>query len=265
MIAKKVIASAIDSAVEQFIIETSPRTRWRQALVGYASAMDTLFIEARNRIGPTYELPETLLKNAKTVIAYFLPFTEAVAVQGEAGQVSFSSDAWAYAYIETNELLVNIGQSVAGVLAGAGFGAVALPPTHHFDTEKLVSDWSHKHAGFIAGLGTWGLHHMLITESGCCGRFGSVVTDAPLEPSARPIADYCLYRAKGTCGICVSRCVTQALTRETFDRHSCYGECLRNEKHHSDKGWADVCGQCAIFAPCSFRKPVAGIIGGKAN
>ena len=52
--------------------------------------------------------------------------------------------------------------------------------------------------------------------------------------------------------------VEKLLTKAAFDRHRCYGECLRNEEFHKDKGWADVCGQCAIFVPCSFRAPGQG-------
>lgn len=258
MIVKEDLALTIEEAVKGFNVEKSPRTRWRKPLVGCADAADPLFEGAKLRIGPTYDLPATLLPNARTVIAYFVPFTEAAAVPDKSGETSFSSDAWAYAYIETNDLLARIGQLLGDSLKNAGYEGVALPPTHHFDTERLVSDWSHKHAGFIAGLGTWGLHQMLITSSGCCGRFGSVVTDAFIEPTPRPKEESCLYRARGTCGACVRRCRAEALTYEAFDRHRCYGECLRNESYHADKGWADVCGKCAIFVPCSFKSPAAG-------
>jgi epoxyqueuosine reductase QueG len=258
MIAKDDLAQTIEQAIREFASEHSPRTDWRKPLAGYAAAKDPLFEEARQRIGSTYELPTTLLPDACTVIAYFIPFSEAAAVQEKPGELSFSSDAWAYAYIETNDLLVQIGLSVADLLKKSGYDGIALPPTHHFDTERLVSDWSHKHAGFIAGLGTWGLHRMVITESGCCGRFGSVVTNAFFEPTPRPTQERCLYLDRGGCGACVRRCQTGALTHEAFDRHRCYAECLRNESHHADKGWADVCGQCAIFVPCSFRSPAAG-------
>lgn len=255
---KEAITLTIEKTIAGFICEQSPKTEWRKPLVGYAAAEDELFAEVRRRVGPTYELPTTLLKGARAVIAYFVPFTEAVAFPGKPGEGSLSSDAWAYAYIETNILLERIGQAVAGHLKTMGYEGTALPPTHHFDTERLVSDWSHKHAGFIAGLGTWGLHQMLITGAGCCGRFGSVVTSAFFEPSSRPAEELCLYRDRETCGVCVRRCKTGALTFDRFDRHRCYAECLRNESHHADKGWADVCGKCAIFVPCSFQSPAAG-------
>jgi hypothetical protein len=49
-------------------------------------------------------------------------------------------------------------------LEKSDFRSVILPPTHNFDEKKLISDWSHKHIGFIAGLGKFGLHQMLITK-----------------------------------------------------------------------------------------------------
>jgi hypothetical protein len=34
---------------------------------------------------------------------------------------------------------------------------------------------------------------MLITEKGCNGRFGSLITSAKLKPSEKPDYEYCLY------------------------------------------------------------------------
>ena len=53
--------------------------------------------------------------------------------------------------------------------------------THNFDEAKLVSYWSQKHVAYMAGLGKFGLHHMIITEKGCCGRLGSIVTNAKIS------------------------------------------------------------------------------------
>ncbi|MCJ7751437.1 MAG: S-layer homology domain-containing protein, partial [Armatimonadetes bacterium] len=39
---------------------------------------------------------------------------------------------------------------LAAVLEKEGFRSADLPPTHNFDTETLMSDWSHKHIAYIA-------------------------------------------------------------------------------------------------------------------
>jgi hypothetical protein len=117
------------------------------------------------------------------VIAYFLPFDPAIPRSNHRG--TFSSEAWAVAYIETNRLIAGINERINGLLEHAGFRGTRLPATHNFDEEQLMSDWSHKHVAYIAGIGSFGHHHMLITDKGCCGRLGSVVTDAAIVPTPR--------------------------------------------------------------------------------
>ena len=75
-----------------------------------------------------------------------------------------------------------------------------------------ASTWSERHAAYVAGLGTFSLSKHLITEKGLCGRFGSVITDAPLEVTPRPYTDpyeYCTF-----CGACVPRCPARAISVE---------------------------------------------------
>ena len=74
-----------------------------------------------------------------------------------------------------------------------------------------MSDWSHKHVAYIAGLGSFGRHHMLITDKGCCGRIGSVVTDAAIPATPRSDRERCLFKADGSCGKCLERCPILAL------------------------------------------------------
>ena len=62
-----------------------------------------------------------------------------------------------------------------------------------------MSDWSHKHVAYIAGIGSFGHHHMLITNKGCCGRLGSVVTDAVIAPTSRVDRERCLFKFDGSC------------------------------------------------------------------
>ena len=121
-----------------------------------------------------------------------------------------------------------------------------------------MSDWSHKHVAYVAGLGTFGLHHMLITAQGCGGRLGTLVTDATIKATPRPAHEACLYKHNGTCGACVERCVAGALTETgaNFDRHACYSVCLQNAERHADLGLADVCGRCAVGVPCTSTDPV---------
>ncbi len=47
-----------------------------------------------------------------------------------------------------------------------------------FIVKTMACAWSHKSAAAIAGLGSFGLHRMLITDAGCAGRCGSLLGPA---------------------------------------------------------------------------------------
>lgn len=228
-------------------------TRWQPPLVAFAAADDPLFPEVHNQVSPTHALPADLLVDARTVIVYFIPFHEDVVTSNIAGVPC--SREWAVAYIETNRLIADLNQHLAGWLAGRGYSGVATPATHNFDPQKLISDWSHRHIAYIAGLGSFGLNNMLITAKGCCGRLGSLVTNLIIEPTPRTGVETCLYKQRGLCRKCVGRCVNAALTEEGFDRHRCYAMCLVNADRYSELGLTDVCGKCLVNVPCSRLSP----------
>jgi epoxyqueuosine reductase QueG len=223
--------------------------------VAYADAADPLFTELKNIVSSSHAVPTDFLPDAQTVIAYFLAFESSVVESNISGQGS--SRAWATAYVETNALISNLNQALAQELKKHGYRAVLIPPTHNFDRERLISDWSHRHAAYIAGLGKFGLNNMLITAKGCCGRVGTLVTNALIEPTTRADNEYCLYHLDGSCGICVQRCVNEALSEESFNRQRCYAMCLENAARFRDLGLADVCGKCLVGVPCSQVNPTA--------
>lgn len=253
------LQSAIADEISSFAISQEPHTSWKAPLVGIADAHDTLFLRLKEVVQPRHALPGDLLPSARSVVAFFLPFDDAVPGSNYVGR--YVSETWARAYVETNALIAAINRRLSAELADRSYRAACIPATHNFDAETLMSSWSHKHAAYIAGLGTFGLHHMLITPQGCAGRLGTLVTDAAILPTPRPTHEACLYKHNGTCGACVSRCVVTALTTsgDAFDRHACYALCLENGDRHAQFGLADVCGKCASGVPCSTSDPVANL------
>ena len=119
-----------------------------------------------------------------------------------------------------------------------------------------MSAWSHRHVAYIAGLGTFGLNRMLITEKGCGGRIGSIVTELELAPDERIKGDHCLYLHNGSCTACLDRCPCRALQKDNFNRQKCYERLLENEARLQLEGYADVCGKCCCGLPCSVKNPV---------
>lgn len=246
----------IEQLVKAYIVDfaKSSHTGWGRPHIGYARADDPLFGKLKEIVRPTHELPQDFLKEARTVITFFLPFREDVVKSNEEGR--YSSKLWGTAYIETNRLINEMNKHLKNELNERGYQAAYVPATHNFDQETLMSDWSHRSAAYIAGVGTFGLNHMLITESGCCGRIGSLITDMEVEPTARYSRELCLYRAGGSCGRCVDKCVNEALHLEGLDRHRCYKMLLENVERLSDlESLADVCGKCMVGVPCSTYIP----------
>ncbi len=251
---KERIIGLINEFVKEYKSEKDTFTDWESPLVAFADAHDPLFLKLKEAVSKTHKLPTEFLRKAETVISYFLPFQEETVMSNVGGK--YCSKEWAIAYIETNRLSMDLNNFLAQELSKIGFESRVLPPTHNFNTEKLISDWSHKHVAFIAGLGRLGFHRMLITEKGCCGRLGSLITSAKIEPTKRPNKEFCLYMHNGSCMECVKKCTFGALKEDLYDRHKCYRVCLLNADFHSEVGFADVCGKCACGVPCSFTNPV---------
>jgi len=252
------LGQEIKAVVDDRSRTATVRTRWSDPLIGFADTNDPLFDRLKTVVRPSHTLPADLLPNARSVIVYFLPFAKEIPRGNRKGH--FASTAWAVAYVETNQLIRDINRHLAGILKSKGYQCADLPPTHNFDTTELMSDWSHKHAAYIAGLGTFGRHRLLITDKGCCGRLGSLITDAALPPTRRPTAEFCLSKSGAPCRVCIRKCVTGALSDDGFDRRRCYALLLENAALHKKEGLADVCGKCSTIVPCSFANPVKRLL-----
>ena len=244
--------------IKQFVKHYSEtrdvKTKWKEPLVAYADATDDMFYNLKNVVSPSHALPKDFLPEAKTVVAYFIPFDEIIVKSNIVGKES--SQIWAKSYIETNQLILDLNTFIKSELHKSGYESNIIPATHNFNEKKLISDWSHRHVAFIAGLGKFGLNNMLITDSGCCGRIGSFITDLKIEPTKRENGENCLYKHMNVCKKCVDRCVNNALDVDYFDRNKCYDMCLYNAELHSDVGLADVCGKCLVNIPCSTINPL---------
>ncbi|HKM39082.1 MAG TPA: epoxyqueuosine reductase [bacterium] len=254
---------AIRALIQEFITEyaalypqkQSTDTTWQTPLVSYADAADSMFKELKRLVSFSHAMPADLLPGARSIIAYFLPFEPSIPESNVVGRES--SDSWAMAYVETNNLIADLNKALAQELEQQGYKVAVLPATHDFDRVRLISNWSHRHVAYIAGLGKFGLNNMLITAKGCCGRIGTLVTDIPLKATLRPKGEYCLYKVDGSCGVCVDRCVNNALFPELFDRQRCWAMCQENAVRFRHMGPASVCGKCLVGLPCSHANPMA--------
>lgn len=227
---------------------------WGEPLVRAVSSDRKEILALKETVSPRHLSPLEILPDAKGIVCFFVPFDVKVSESNIGGR--YASAEWARAYILTNELIAEISDGIERFLNARGFRAGKIPATHNFDAETLLSDWSHRHVAAAAGLGTFGINNMLITDRGCCGRLGSVVTNCEFEYGDEgAMAERCLFKRDGSCGACLKKCFTGAYADNGYDRHRCYAVCLENAAHHADIGYADVCGKCLVGLPCSAKDP----------
>lgn len=249
------LAAMIASTIEAEVAGAETATAYRTPLVAFAPADDPGFAVLPQVVDPMHKLPEDLLPGARSVLAFFIPFNPRV-VEANAASRTLVAREWAVAYVETNALIDRITRRLIARLAARGVRAAAERATHNFDPDQLVSWWSHKSVAVITGLGSFGLHHMVITDAGCAGRLGSLVLDVDLPARGEPGKERCLYFHDGSCQACVSRCPIGALDVEAgIDRQRCYQRCLEVAEAYKALGPADVCGKCVI-GPCAFAPAV---------
>ena len=194
---------------------------YAEPLIGFASTDDALFTTEYKKEGvihPEYQSPEEWLPGAKTVISFFLPFTEAVKESNRSktdapytdGIPQRCSTEWLHARIEGQAFVNLMTAHIQTVLETAGYKSVC--PTTSGALRMItpyISTWSERHAAYAAGLGTFGLSKGLITEKGMAGRFGSVITNAEFHPNIRPYSDPFAYCTM--CGVCMKRCPVDAI------------------------------------------------------
>ena len=244
------LGESVESFIAQRVGTAGTTTRYRRPLVGFADAGDPAWLRLREIAEPTHLLPTDLLPHAKTVVAFFLPFAEVVVrANREAGGMARE---WAVAYIETNALINKIAEELIVALDEWSVTAAAQPATHNWDPVTLISSWSHKSAAAIAGLGSFGLHRMLITELGCAGRCGSLVIDAYVDPTSAPQPERCRFFYDEQCTYCVDECPVNALQmvpkdQMNLNKHGCHAHILEVKAVLG----ADCCGKCAV-GPCAL-------------
>ena len=249
------LADFIAATIRQQVESAGTVTKHGEPLVGFVAADDPRFGDLCRLAEPTHMLPEELLAGARSVVSFFLPFEAKVVEANTKSRMSVARE-WAVAYVETNALIGRVTSRLISELAQRGVQAAAEPATGNFDPVTLVSRWSHKSIAVLAGLGSFGLHHMVITDAGCAGRLGSLVVDAELPAVTLQVKERCLYFKDGSCLECVMRCPVGALDAEgNLDKQRCWVRCQEVAKEFEEVGVAEVCGKCVI-GPCALQSAV---------
>lgn len=223
---------------------------FRQPLVGFSAADDPSYEQLKEIVGPWHLRPQDILPQAKTIVSFFIPFSEQVILSNR-GQ-DRPSRTWAESYVEANKLINHISEEIISFLQNQGIGAVTIKATHTYAESTLQASWSHRSAAYIAGLGKFGVNRMLITPVGCAGRYGSVIIEQEIAPDTRPVKEYCIYYQDGSCLDCIAVCPVNALGVDSFEKFTCHARLLENAQEFTDIGTCDVCGKCVVVGPCAI-------------
>jgi epoxyqueuosine reductase QueG len=233
-------------------------------LIAVASASDPLFAEMKSpqAVGPMFMLPREWLPGAATVISYFLPFT--LKIRRSNRSLGPASPEWLHARFPGEEFNNLMRRFIISETEKAGGRALApvINPGFVSDFEIYTSNWSERHVAFIAGLGTFGLNRGLITKKGMAGRFGSVITDLKLPVTRRPYDSpfqYCPFLSDGSCGACIDRCPTAAITPSGKDKAACHQYLFFTnpmKAFNEPFGYPhSACGKCQTAVPCEDMIP----------
>ena len=189
---RQIIEAELKNYISDYDRQSLPRNKWREPITGFADANHPGFSRLKALVHCEHDLPGDVLDGATVVLSYFVPFSEEIVRSN--GSEGLSSPEWAQAYEVTNGMLSRLNGHLISFLNSGGYRAAVSREASVFDRKKITSRWSQRHVAYLAGLGTFGLNNMLITEAGCCGRFGSVVTDLDIAPDApsRPLRTACI-------------------------------------------------------------------------
>lgn len=242
-----------------------------EALVGYARGDDPIFRTFREVVHPEHLLPSDLMGTGDaptTVVAIALPFHPDT-VRSNAAQTEGPSLRWNHSRWHGETFTTALLGHLCERLEAAGIPACApvLKPGFRIDRTGGLPNatWSHRHAAYAAGLGTFTLNDAFVTARGAAVWLASLVLQADLEATPRPAGDHrahCLGASKGTCGLCMGRCPAQAISWEGHDRARCMQEVFVGQKPWVEgahgPGYLGAyagCGLCLTGVPCSMRSP----------
>jgi epoxyqueuosine reductase len=191
---------------------------------------------------PKEFFPQSIVPGARSVVVIGLP------VQLPVLETS-PSIYYRELYNVLNSLLDQYSYRIAEFLNKEGFPSVFVPRDGYGSIEVLLEKplafFSHRHAAYCAGLGTFGVNNMILTpEYGPRVRFGSVITAAPLPADPVREDNLCIR-----CMRCVRMCPSSALSNLDYpdgltDKFACAAWSASLHKRY-----ISPCGICIKVCP----------------
>ena len=126
----------ITQKIKDFVAKENERLHiYREPIVGFAKA-DSPYMDSLPEVSEGHGRPCEVLEGAKTVIAYYIPYT--LAFNDENRFEGLASESWAKGYEDTNEMIGRLNEYIIAEIEKAGYRAV-LPPDEMstFDRENI--------------------------------------------------------------------------------------------------------------------------------
>jgi epoxyqueuosine reductase len=220
------------------------------SMMGFASS-DRWETAPFNPWMPPEFYPQNVIPGTKTVIVIGLPVTLPILE-------TTPSVYYHELYKTINGLLDQYTYRIALFLESEGHSAVGITRDGYAGLDVLrerpVAAFSHRHAAYLAGLGTFGVNNTLLTRRyGPRIRFASILTDVEFEPDPVMEETLCVH-----CMRCVDHCPVRAIEpldypAQIMDKSRCTG-------HNASLARRGIspCGICIKVCPVGEDRTIHG-------
>ena len=199
--------------------------------------------------------PASVMQGSRTAIVLGIPIPYSTLLTAP-------SIAYNHMYKNINAMLDMAAQRVSMELMAMGYQAMPVPRDGYHGIQGLrdvpAAFFSHRHAAYLAGMGTFGVNNIIITpRNGPRIRWVTVLTDAVIEGDGPLEEEVCIH-----CNRCVKACPQNAL------RPGRYPECITDKERCIDrseilaKQGISPCGLCIAACPVGLPK---GIVTGPTD
>ncbi len=259
-----------------FLIDDGPI--FDEPLVGFANGEDPLFYDYRSIIGPFHLTPREVLERSLStscrtpykdigdisVICWALPIAKKTRASN-ARRDTWPSLRWSHSRYYGEMVNESLRQDLVSFLTKKGYFVVAPVLSPLFSSLDNyhggpTSNWSERHALYVAGMGTFGLSDGFITPRGIAMRCGSVVVNLKLPPTPQKYRSHtqnCPFFTDKSCAMCIDRCPAGAITGTGHNKNKCRDYIRELHSHLAQRYGVEIlgCGLCQVAVPCESRIP----------
>ena len=233
-----------------------------EPVIGITDAENPMFCDLKSNkiIGEHFMLPTEWLVEAKSVVSFFFPFTEAIR-SGNRANMDYPSKGWLHGRMEGQLFINEFARMIIDRFQANGFQTISPALDKRFfstsgqDTKRIdklyTSNWSERHVAYVCGLGTFGLSKGIITEKGMAGRLTSIITEQPLPADVKEMRRFEENCIK--CGKCAKNCPVNAISIEHGKNHEACSKFLDTVLSENNPRYG--CGKCQVGVPCEDKNP----------